>query len=450
MYAERLPPHDINAEEAVLGSVLIDQNIWTQVEPLLDGSSFYRERNCTVYAAMRALFEAGTAINSVTVAHELNRMGELDDVGGLAYLSHIQAVVPTPLHAKEYAQIIRGCAIRRRKIQLAGEIASAAYDEQDDAQAIEQLLASSGETPDRGFRSLKDVGGAMLNDWDEWLAGQAKPHGLLTGLKGIDGALDGFGPGRMYVIAGRPGMGKSDLAMTIFQRVAEQNCIPGYVSLEMPDSDVLRRMAFARTGLDRHAMPQGPNEDEAKRLWQAWTEIQELGLYILDTPGLTTSEIRAEALDLRRRVGRLDMLIVDHMGHAEDEPSENLYQRMTAISRRILALAKTLDIPVIAVSQLSRAVEMRPGKHIPQLSDLRDSGTIEQDAYAVLMLWRYDYYHEEEGKRRGSLFNEDDPKEKNVLHVYIRKNRGGPKGRTRLFYDTASGRIRNLSREEEP
>jgi replicative DNA helicase len=447
MYAEQLPPHDVEAEECVLGCVLIDhRSVWPVVSSLLTPEDFYRDSTRHIYEAMKIL----DVIDQVTVAGALNNADQLEEVGGPAYLSHLIALVPTPLHAEAYVNRVKQCGDARRLIAAAGELAALGYESKPyDAQSILERIKGLQAARDRsGFQPLKDIAGDMLDDWDEWLAGEAKPHGLRTGLVGIDGALDGFGKGRLYVIAGRPSMGKSDLAMTILQRVAEKGAIPGYVSLEMPAQDMLRRMAFARVGLDRYAMPKGPSEDEAKRLWDSWSNLQELPMYVWDAPGLNTSEIKAAAMALKKGAG-LDILCVDHMGQAEDNPFDAAYQRMSLVSRRLLGLAKTLDIPVIAVCQLNRACEMRPGKHIPQLSDLRDSGTIEQDAYAVLMLWRYDYYHREEGKKRDSLFHEDDPKERNVLHIYIRKNRGGPQGHTRLFYDTAAGRIGNLTKEEE-
>lgn len=439
-YTEKLPPHDIDAEEAVLGSILIDGDAIGKVADTLTPGQFYRDKNRHVYQAALTLHDAGQGVNQVTVAHQLDMAGHLDEIGGPAYLSHLVSIIPTPLHAPYYAGIVAKCWTLRQLIAQAGEIISTAYEGKVDiSEPLERLLTlTARDEAHATFQTMRQISDDTFNDFEEFLEAGSRPATLLTGLVPLDRTLNGLGRGRMYVFAGRPGVGKSDLARCLAESVARQGKAVGYVSLEMPRADIFERALFAFAGIDRRAItPLGATDEQKQRLRDARGVLDALRLSVLDAPALPVRAIRAHAQALRAAMGGLDLLIVDHLGLVGDMPGRDAYDRVTEISGRLMALAKTLDIPVIALAQLNRSCDSRPGDHRPRLSDLRDSGAIEQDAYAVTFLWRYDYYRE----REDPAFEVEKPSEHNVLHLYTDKNRGGPCGEHSLYYDTATGRL---------
>ena len=443
MYTERIPPHDMDAEEAVLGSILIDSDAVGKVTDFLAPDQFYRDKNRYVYQAILTLHDVGQPSNQVTVAHQMDEDGHLDEVGGPAYLSHLVSIIPTPLHVLHYGRIVRRCWMLRQIIQAGGDIVAGGYEGGDIAEPLERLLTLTARDEGRtSFQTYRQISDETFNETEDFLESGTRKATLVTGIAPLDRTLNGLGKGRMYVFAGRPGMGKSDLARAIGESVAKQGKAVGYVSLEMPRADIFERAMFARAGLDRYSIgPLGATEEQKQRLRDARGVLDALRLAVLDAPALPVRAIRSHAQALKATMGGLDLLIVDHLGLVGDLPGKDAYNRITEISGRLMALAKIMDIPVVTLVQLNRACDARPGDHRPRLSDLRDSGAIEQDAYAVTFLWRYDYYRE----REDPAFVQERVAEHNVLHLYTDKNRGGPCGENQLFYETATGRLGPLA-----
>ena len=451
MYAERLPPHDIEAEEATLGSILIDSSALLKVVSILRPDDFYRERNRYCYEACLSLFSRNEAINQVTVTHELESMKRLDDVGGPAYLSHLVSVVPTPLHVVHYANIVSRTATLRRLIDAAGEIAALGYEGGSDSElalskAEEALFRVRTHQPARAFVSLRDV----LDQYLEEKAAIAEPldgHGvpLASGYESLDQLLGGMQRSDLVILAARPGIGKSSLALNMSLNVARSGGIVGIFSLEMSREQIAIRLLASEAGVDGHRLRLGLyTEAEEQRIMDAIGSLSELPIYIDDTPLQTVVEMRSKARRLHQEHG-LDMLVVDYIGLIQgDGRTQNRVQELSEITRALKGLARDLNVVVVAASQLSRAVEMRPS-HRPQLSDLRDSGSIEQDADVVMFIYREDkYYTEEEWELRFP----DKVYPQNVAELIVAKHRHGPTGNVNLYFRDQFARFEDLAKEE--
>ena len=438
MYEERLQPHDIEAEEAVVGSLLIDGESILKVIPLIKPRDFYRERNAFCFEACMALFERREAINQVTVTSQLNLQNRLEAVGGAAYLSHLISIVPTSLHAEHYANIVSRCATMRRLIGAASEIAVIGYEGTADEEAAlshaENLLFSvrTGQSS-REFVSLREVLDQFLEDRAaiaEPLDGTSAP--IMTGFDSLDDILGGLQPADLLILAARPSVGKSTLAVNMSLNAAKAGSTIGIFSLEMSREQLAMRILASESGVDSRRLRLGLyTEAEERRIINSVGSLSELSLYIDDTPlqGIIEMRSKARRLHLERK---LDMLVVDYIQLIEGSSRNgNRVQEISEISRSLKGLARDLNIPVLAVSQLSRAVEMRPS-HRPQLSDLRDSGSIEQDADVVMFIYREDIYTtEEEWLQRRP---DGQPYPKNIAEVIIAKHRHGPIGTIKLLF----------------
>ena len=454
-YAEKLLPHDIEAEEAVIGSLLIDSDSFLQVSHLIKPEDFYREKNRLCFAAGIDLFQRSEAIDQVTLARELQRNNRLEDVGGMAYLSHLVSVTPTSTHAEYYASSVAHTAIMRRLIRAGNDITALGYA--DAAGDVETTLRRAEDTlfqvRDRqvrdGFVSLRQIYDQFLEE----RAGLAEPEPenaaapVLTGFGDLDQLLGGMQRSDMLILGARPGMGKSALAVNIAVHAARHGAVVGIFSLEMSREQLGLRILSADAAVDAHRLRLGLlSESEEQRVNDSIGELSDLPLYIDDTPFQSVIEMRGKARRLALAPAGLNLLVVDYLqliqGGGSGRRSENRVQEISDISRSLKGIARDLQIPAITCSQLSRVVEGRPG-HRPQLSDLRDSGSIEQDADVVAFIHREDTYYTEEDWQR-QFPDREYPRD--IAEIIVAKHRHGPTGSVKLRFRSSLVRFDPLIR----
>ena len=445
MYAEKLLPHDINAEEAVLGSLLIDADTLTKVAHFLKPEDFYREKHRYLYESCLALFQRGEGINQITVSHELDLQKRIDEVGGVAYLSHLVYVVPSPVHIEYYGRIIALAATQRRLIDAASRIAEIGYDGAADAetvlaQAEEVLGRVRAGKPSRDFIPLREILDQYLEERDAL----AEPEGVRTApvmsdFNDLDELLGGLHRSDLLILAARPALGKSSLATNVVVNAAKSGHVVGIFSLEMSREQLATRMIASEANVDAHRLRLGlATEAQEQRINDSIGALSDLPIYIDDTPFQGTLEMRSKTRRLFLERG-LDMLVVDYLQLIQGRGrGDNRVQEISEISRSLKGLARDLNIPVLTVSQMSRAIEQRPS-HRPQLSDLRDSGSIEQDADVVMFIHRDDFYYNEEEWARNFP---DRIYPRNVAEIIVAKHRHGPVGTIRLLFDASAVRFK--------
>ena len=448
MYAERLPPHDVNAEESVIGSILIDGEALTRVTAFLKPGDFYSEKNRWCYEACLALFHRGEAINQVTVAHELALHDRLETLGGSAYLGHLVVLVPTSVHVEHYARIVQRTSIMRQLIRAGGEIAALGYQGGPDVEtplsrAEEVLFQVRSGRGTSDFTHIREV----LDTYMEESAAAQGPEGrhlapIPTGFADIDKLLGGgLQRSDMIVLAARPSLGKSTLAFNMARYAAGEGAIVGIFSLEMGREQMGIRLLSSESNVDSYRLRLGLISDaEENRLLDAIGALSDLPIYIDDTPIQGIVEMRGKARRLQSERG-LDLLIVDYMQLISGAGRiENRVQEMGEISRSLKGMARDMDIPVLACSQLSRAIEQRPS-HRPLLSDLRESGSIEQDADVVAFIHREDVYvSREEWEKRTPT--KEYPE--NIAEIVVSKHRNGPLGHVPLYFRSTVVRFESL------
>ena len=438
MYAEKLLPHNIEAEEAVIGSLVIDGDAILKVAQFLKSNDFYREKNRYCYEASLALFSRGEAINQVTVAHQLSLDDRLEEVGGAAYLSHLVSTVPTPVHVEHYGRIVNRTAVMRHLIDSAAQITAIGYEGTDDVEASlgraeDILFRVRARQPARDFVSIRDILDQYLEERAAITDPLTRPGApILTGFDSLDNLLGGLHRSDMVVLAARPSLGKSALALNISVNAARTGAVVGIFSLEMSREQLGLRMIATEANVDAQRLRLGLyTEAEEQRVIDMIGSLSELGIYVDDTPfqGIVEMRSKSRRLCMERR---LDLLVVDYMQIIQQGTgrSDNRVQEMSEITRSLKGLARDLNVPVLAVSQLSRAIEMRTS-HRPQLSDLRDSGSIEQDADVVMFIHRDDVYQTEE--EWASRFP-DKPYPRNVAEIIVAKHRNGPVGAVKLVF----------------
>ncbi len=453
MYAERLPPHDIDAEESLIGSILIDGEALTRVTSFLKPRDLYGEKNRWCYEACLALFDRGEAINQVSIAHELSLNERLEGIGGPAYLSHLVQVVPTSVHIEHYARIVQRTSVMRQIIHAGGEIAAIGYEAGPDADAAlrraeEALFRVRSGRGARDFTHIRDVLDSYMEESGAMQASAADHLApVATGFPDLDELLgDGLQRSDLIVLAARPSMGKSTLAFNIAQHAAGTGNIVGVFSLEMGSEQIGLRLLAGEVNIDSHRLRRGPINDEEERcLLDAIGALSDLPIYIDDAPLQSVVEMRGKARRLQSERG-LDLLVVDYLqlisGGGSGWRSDNRVQEMGDISRSLKGLAKDLDIPVLACSQLNRAPEQRPN-HRPLLSDLRESGSIEQDADVVAFIYREDVYttREEWDKKHPTK-----PYPENIAELLVQKHRNGPTKDIPLYFQRNVTRFASLQR----
>ncbi len=439
------PPVPVNmeAEEAVLGALLIDPNAILRVAPRLRPEDFYVERHAWVYEAIINLQERGEAIDVLTLAEQLRREGHLEDVGGLGFLAALAGRVPTSIHVEYYAELVERTALLRRLIEAATEIARMAHRGEGDVSEIidqaEQLIfAINAEREHRDLRHLSGVMSSVLDRLEEIQAGGEDILGVPTGLRDLDALLGGLQRSDLIILAARPGVGKTSLALTIaLNAVLRYQKHVAFFSLEMSAEQLALRLLSMVSQIDAQRLHLGRLDDRAwQKLLEAAATLAETDFYIDDTPSATVMEVRSKARRLHAEV-RVDLIIVDYLQLMQGGlRSENRVQEISHISRSLKALAREMNVPVLALSQLSRGVEQRQNKR-PILSDLRESGSLEQDADVVMFLYRDDYY------------NEDSPKP-NIAEIRVAKHRHGPTDNVEAYFDKAHTRFSDFQRQSEP
>jgi len=453
MNGDKLPPHDIDAEEAVIGSLLIDGTAIHKIATLLQASDFYGERNSLIYGACLALHERDEAIDQITVAQELDRKGNLEKCGGAAYLSHLIAICPTSLDIEHHAQIVYRLSVMRHLIDAAGQIANIGYQADPDVDAslnrAEDILfrLRHGQSP-RDFTHIRQV----LDTYFETTAPEAEGLDkepityVLSGFTGMDEFLGGFQRSDLIIVAGRPSLGKTSLALSLARNAAvDQGACVALFSLEMAREPLVWRILASESEVDSRRIRLGLHtEEQEKRVMDAIGKLSEAPIYIDDSPQLRVVEMRSKARRLHFERG-INLIIVDYLQLMQgDGRGENRVQEISYISRSLKALARELNVPVLAVSQLSRAPEGR-ASHEPLLSDLRESGSIEQDADVVLFVYRDEYYYPSKEEWEREHPGESYPPPADII---IAKNRNGPTDRLKLLFKSRLAKFDNITNEE--
>ena len=423
----KLPPQSLEAEQSVLGALMINQEAIAKVADSLHEEDFYRQDHAAIYRAMITLFEKRMPIDVVTLTDQLERTDQLAAVGGATVIASLANAVPSSVHIVSYAQIVREKATMRRLISAATAITELGFQEESGVdelldQAEQTLFAVSQRFTAAQFVPIRSILTESFERIDDLHRHRGKLRGIPTGFKPLDNLLAGFQASDLIIVAARPSMGKTALALNFAQHAAEHGVSVGIFSLEQSKEQLVDRLLSAQSGIDAWKLRTGNlSEDDFPRLGEAMGTLAEVPLFIDDTPNLTVLDVRTKARRLQSESG-LGMIVVDYlqlmMGRASRDP--NRVQEISEISRGLKGLARELNVPVIALSQLSRAVEQRPN-HTPQLSDLRESGSIEQDADVVMFIYREDYY-------------DQDTERKNVADLLIRKHRNGPIGEVELYF----------------
>ncbi|MGK6307677.1 replicative DNA helicase [Variovorax sp. DT-64] len=440
----RIPPHSIEAESSVLGGLLLDNGAWDRMGDLLVDGDFYRHEHKLIYAAIGALINASKPADVITVFEQLQNLGKAEEVGGLSYLNSLAQYVPSASNIRRYAEIVRERSILRKLVSASDEIATNAFNTQGKSvdkilDEAEQKIFNIGEEGSRmkqGFQSMESLVVELLDRVSEMAENPNDITGVRTGFYEFDKMTSGLQPGDMIVLAARPSMGKTSLAINIAEHVALNEGLPVAVfSMEMGASQLAVRIVGSIGRIDQGHLRTGKLTDEEwPRLTEAIEKLRNVSLHIDETPGLTTSELRANSRRLARQYGRLGLIVVDYLQLMSVSSSMNDENRATAvgeISRGLKMLAKELKCPVIALSQLSRGVESRTDKR-PMMSDLRESGAIEQDADLIMFIYRDDYYNK-------------DSKEPGVAEVIISKHRNGPTGTVKLAFLKPLTKFENLA-----
>ena len=437
----RVPPHSIEAESSVLGGLLLDNGAWDRVGDLLVDNDFYRHEHKLIYAAIGALVNASKPADVITVNEQLQNQGKAEEMGGLGYLNSLAQYVPSASNIRRYAEIVRERSILRKLVSASDEIATNAFNPQGKAidrilDEAEQKIFNIGEEGSRmkqGFQSMDTLVVELLDRVQEMANNPNDITGVPTGFYDLDRMTSGLQPGDMVVLAARPSMGKTAFAINIAEHVALNEGLPVAVfSMEMGASQLAVRVVGSIGRIDQGHLRTGKlNDDEWPRLTEAIEKLRTVSLHIDETPGLTSSELRANARRLARQCGKLGLIVVDYlqlMSGSGGAGGDNRATELGEISRGLKMLAKELQCPVIALSQLNRSVEQRTDKR-PMMSDLRESGAIEQDADIIMFIYRDDYYHK-------------DSKDPGVAEIIIGKQRNGPTGTVRLTF------LKNLTRFE--
>ena len=442
----RIPPHNLDAEASVLGSVLLDSEVLDRLEGLLSADAFYKEAHRKIWEAMVALRARRDPVDLVTLSEELRQGGELENVGGLSYLVGLSEHTPTAAYADYYGRIVAEKWILRKLIAAAGEAMRMAYDEEG---SLEEILDKAGrkvlEVSTQGarsdFRSMKELVHETFERIQLLYENKGQVDGVRTGFRELDSMIGGLTNGSLNIIAARPSMGKTSFALTIAQNVALRGEGAGVAifSLEMPAVQLVTRMLCSEARIDMNRLRQGQLTDrDFSRLVDVAGRISEAAILIDDTSDLTLMELRARARRLHAQ-HKLSLIVIDYLqlmsgpGGGKNG-GENRQQEIAQISRGLKGLARELNVPVIALSQLSRAVESRPNKR-PMLSDLRESGSIEQDADLVMFIYRDEYYNPHSDKA-------------GIAEIIVGKQRNGPTGVVELQFHAQHVRFNDLAKDE--
>ncbi len=442
----RVPPHSIEAESSVLGSLLLDNGAWDRVSGLVSESDCYRREHQLIYAAIATLVNAGKPADVITVFEHLSSQGRADEVGGLAYLNSLAQYVPSAGNIRRYAEIVRERAILRKLIGASDEIAGSAFNPRgrpvatilDEAEQKIFHIGEEGSRLKQGFQSLDTLVVNLLDRVQEMADNPNDITGVPTGFIDLDRMTSGLQAGDLVVLAARPSMGKTALAINIAEHVALHEGLPVAVfSMEMGAAQLAVRIVGSIGRIHQGRLRTGKLTDEEwPRLTEAIEKLRQVSLHIDESAGLTPSELRANARRLARQCGKLGLIVVDYLQLMSGSSSsdENRATELGEISRGLKMLAKELQCPVIALSQLNRSVETRTDKR-PMMSDLRESGAIEQDADIIMFIYRDEYY------------TKDACKEPGVAEIIIGKQRNGPTGTVKLTFLNVLTRFESMAQE---
>jgi replicative DNA helicase len=442
----KLPPNSVEAEQSVLGGLLLENEALDRIADILNQADFYRHDHRLIYTHIAKLIEQNRPADIVTVAESLENSAELSSVGGIAYLGALAQNTPTAANIRRYAEIVRERSIMRKLVEVGSAIAESAYNPQgreakqllDEAEAKIFQIAESGNRSSQGFVNIQTLLPQVANriDFLYQRENQGSVTGIPTGFDDLDDKTSGFQPGDLIIVAGRPSMGKTAFSLNIAENVAlDSKKAVAVFSMEMGATQLATRMIGSVGRLDQHRMRSGNLEDDDwERLTAALGKLNDASIFIDEGAGLSSFDVRARARRLSRQTGGLGLIVVDYlqlMSGNSGRASENRATEISEISRSLKSLAKELEVPVVALSQLNRSVEQRPDKR-PVMSDLRESGAIEQDADLILFIYRDEVYN-------------PDSEDKGTAEIIIAKQRNGPIGRVRLTFLGQHTRFENFS-----
>jgi replicative DNA helicase len=443
-YRDRRPPYSEEAEAAVLGAMLIEQDAILRAAEHVDDTMFYREGNRRIFRAMIAVSERGDVVDPLTLADELSRRGELEGSGGKEYIAFLVDAVPTAANVEYHAKIVKEKALQRRLIETCTGIIADAFEGRSTSaelldEAEHKVFEVSQQRGTQGFTRIKELMWPTMERIEALQRGGKTITGVPTGFTDLDEMTSGFQPADLIIVAARPSMGKTAFVLNIAQHAAIEKQIPVAIfSLEMSKESLVQRMLTAEARVDAQKLRKGMlRDDDFPRMARAAGILSAAPIWIDDTAGITLLEIRSKARRLKAD-SDVGMVIVDYLQLVQGPPSvESRQQEISQISRSLKALAKELSVPVVALSQLSRAPEQRAGDHRPQLSDLRESGAIEQDADLVMFIYRQEVYDGPTDKDGNSL--------EGRAEIIVGKQRNGPIGFVNLFFHKAYTRFENYS-----
>ncbi|MBT4917523.1 replicative DNA helicase [Candidatus Peregrinibacteria bacterium] len=441
-----VPPHSLDAEKSVIGSLLVDKDAVIKISDFLGSGDFYHDAHRMTYQAILDLYDKRTPVDLITLTNTLEDRKELKLVGGASYLALLANEVPTSTHIFQYATIVKQKSILRKLILAGDTIKGLGYEENKDVEELIDTAEKSLFSVSQTFMSDKFVHvKEVLNKTYEKISdlhdpeAKEKYRGIPTGFGAVDNILSGLQPSDLVILAARPSMGKTAFALNVAQNVAKRGFSVGVISLEMSKEQLVERMFCSLMAVDSWKMRTGKlTDDDFAKIGSVMDEMNSMKIYIDDSIGNSISELKAKARRLKMESG-LDFLVIDYLQLMSSGSASayqgNRVQEISEISRALKALARDLSIPIMALSQLSRAVELRPSK-IPQLADLRESGAIEQDADVVLMMYREDYY-------------EEDTDRKGVTDIYVRKHRNGPIGHIELAFKKEQMRFVDIDKNRK-
>lgn len=442
----RVPPHSVEAEQSVLGGLLLDNSTWDRIADVLIEEDFYRHDHRLIWHHIARLISLARPADVITVNESLVSAGKAEEVGGLAYLNALAHNTPSAANIRRYGEIVRERAMLRKLVSIADEISAAALNPQgkearqllDEAESKVFKIAQEGSRGSAGFQEIQPLLTQVVERIDELYhrEGDSDVTGVPTGFADLDKMTSGLQPGDLVIVAGRPSMGKTSFSMNIGEHVAIEQGLPVAVfSMEMGAVQLAMRMLGSVGMLDQHRMRTGKLvAEDWPRVTHAVQLMQEAQVYIDETPALNVMEVRARTRRLARQCGQLGLIIIDYMQLMSGSGSENRATEISEISRSLKGLAKELNCPLIALSQLNRSLEQRPNKR-PVMSDLRESGAIEQDADLILFIYRDEVY------------NPDSP-DKGTAEIIIGKQRNGPIGSVRLTFQGSSTRFLNFAGQQ--
>lgn len=458
-FVNELPPQNIDAEKAVLGSIFLSTDALIEAMEYLEPDDFYKRAHQIIFKDMVELNDRDQAVDVVTITNLLTEQNNLDDVGGMEYIADLAGSVPTAANITYYAKIVKDKSLLRRLIQTATNIVTNSYSTDDDITTVlddaERDIMNVAENRNQsGFKAIKDVLNSAFNEIDRLSQAGDTVTGVSTGYPELDKITTGLHEDELIILAARPAVGKTAFALNLAQNVGTKtDKTVAIFSLEMSAESLVNRMLCAEGSINANHLRTGQlTEDEWQNLVVAMGSLSRANIFIDDTAGIKMSEIRAKCRRLAKESGNLGLVVVDYLQLIEGSNAENRQQEVSGISRQLKKLAKELHVPVIALSQLSRGVEQRQDKR-PVLSDIRESGSIEQDADIVAFLYRDDYYRDEDeddDDQSSGSSGEDDENDVGEVEVIIEKNRAGARGTVKLLFVKPFNKFSSVSYAQDP